>query len=114
MRNPDQWGPTVSTSGLRKGAVEGNNCQHNTGTRRTGGRSKVGSRRRTDALGIDKSVFRGRGIGEIHSGNPDAESEPSIRWDACQEHRGSRGSTYRVSKGRMHINSKNPETLMEG
>jgi hypothetical protein len=41
---------------------------------------------------------RGRRIGEIPRGNPDAESEPSIRWDACQEYGGSQGSANREPK----------------
>jgi hypothetical protein len=53
---------------------------------------------------------RERRIGEIPKGNPDAESEPSIRWDACQEHGGSRGSANRELKRQRNQYIRNAET----
>jgi hypothetical protein len=64
---------------------------------------------------------RERRIGEIPKGNPDAESEPSIRWDACQEYGGSRGSTrvgilaigkseFLRTRKLRHRKSRNPES----
>ena len=57
---------------------------------------------------------RGQRIREIPRGNPDAKSEPSIRWDVCQEYGGSQGLAYRGSKGRMDIDIINPETPTRG
>jgi hypothetical protein len=51
----------------------------------------------------------GRRIGEIPRGNPDAKSEPSIRWDMCQEYGGSQGSTDREFKRAITQCNKNPD-----
>jgi hypothetical protein len=62
---PWMWCLRLLKSRITKPQSVGNNCQHNRGTRSTAGRSKARSHRRTDASGIDKSVFpwtKDRGI----------------------------------------------------